>query len=173
VRWTAFPLHPDTPDEGLGLDVLFAGRGIDLTKLLDRLQRTAGDLGLPFGDRRMTFNSRRAQELGKWAEGEGRGDAFHPAVFHAYFARGENIADTEVLRRVAERCGLDGKTALGVLHDRRFALEVDGDWRRSAELGVTAVPTFRLGRETAVGARSYPELLGWVSRHLPPGAPRQ
>ena len=38
---------------------------------------------------------------------------------------------------------------------------------------VIAVPTFRLGRETAVGARSYPELLRWVSRHLPPGAPPQ
>ena len=29
-RYTLFPLHPDTPDEGLTLQQLFAGRPIDI-----------------------------------------------------------------------------------------------------------------------------------------------
>ena len=60
--------------------------------MLARLRQVARELDLPFGERKMTFNSRLAQELGKWAEDQGRGDAFHHAVFLAYFQRGENIA---------------------------------------------------------------------------------
>ena len=44
MKWVAFPLHPETPEEGLTLEALFAGRDIDIPAALDRLrgwQRTA------------------------------------------------------------------------------------------------------------------------------------
>lgn len=52
------------------------------------LKATAAKLGLPFGDRTATCNSRRAQELGKWAEAENRGEPFHRLAFEAYFVKG-------------------------------------------------------------------------------------
>ncbi|MBI5064136.1 MAG: DsbA family protein, partial [Desulfatitalea sp.] len=88
IRWTAFPLHPETPEEGRTLDDLFAGRGVDIPAVLARLKSTAAGLGLPFTERSMTYNSRRAQELGKWAEESGQGEAFHRRAFEAYFAHG-------------------------------------------------------------------------------------
>jgi predicted DsbA family dithiol-disulfide isomerase len=33
VRWIAFPLHPETPEEGLTLEELFAGKSIDIEKV--------------------------------------------------------------------------------------------------------------------------------------------
>jgi hypothetical protein len=92
----------------------------------------------------MTFNSRLAQELGKWAEDQGRGDAFHNAVFLAYFQRGENIARKPVLLQICSSVGLDPLAAEEVLDQRSYREAVDEDWRRSQQMGITAVPTFVL-----------------------------
>ena len=56
-----------------------------MSQAITRLKRAAEELGLPLGERKKTYNSRRAQELGKWAETAGKGDEFHDAVFCAYF----------------------------------------------------------------------------------------
>ena len=68
----------------------------------------------------MTYNSRRAQELGKWAETKGCGDAFHNAVFRAYFADGRNIADENILGDIAHTVGLNANEARVVIADRTF-----------------------------------------------------
>ena len=49
------------------MENLFAGRPVDIPGMLTRLRQVARELDLPFGDRTMTYNSRLAQELGKWA----------------------------------------------------------------------------------------------------------
>ena len=126
--------------------------------MLAHLKNVAGGLGLPFGDREMTYNSRLAQELGKWAESKGAGDAFHHAVFRAYFVEGENIAELPVLVRTAESVNLSGEDALAILQDRTYKDAVDSDWQRSYELQVTAVPTFACNHQTLVGAQPYQAL---------------
>jgi predicted DsbA family dithiol-disulfide isomerase len=155
IRWTAFPLHPDTPAEGLTLEKLFEGRFIDIDEVMASLKRVADAEGLPFGERRMTYNSRLAQELGKWAESEGIGDAFHDAVFRAYFVEGRNIAQMKELVDVARSVGLSGEEAAQVLETRGFKGAVDSDWSRARSIGVTAVPTFLLDKRYVVGAQPY------------------
>ena len=90
IRWRVFPLHPETPDEGLELADLFAGR-YDIDAMMQRCAEVAKEIGLPFGNRTYTYNSRRALELGKWAEEQGAGEAFHMTVYRAYFVDGSNI----------------------------------------------------------------------------------
>lgn len=155
VCWRAFPLHPETPDEGLTLEELFAGRGKDIPGMLARLQRVAAQEGLPWGKREKTFNSRRAQELGKWAESKGAGDRFHAAVFRTYFVEGCNIAQTDVLVDLALSLDLPGPEAEQVLADRSFRDAVDADWERARTLGITAVPTFVMDARAVVGAQPY------------------
>jgi len=163
VRWLAFPLHPETPTEGMTLEQLFAGRPVDLPKIKSRLAKTATDLGLPFTERTHTYNSRLAQELGLWAEANGRGHAFHLAVFRAYFADGLNIAQTDVLAGIAAGVGLDPAQARAALASRSFRTAVDDHWQRSRTLGVTAVPTFILGPNRLVGAQPYEKLAKLVA----------
>lgn len=139
------------------LSDLFAGR-VDVSDALVRLRQVAGELGLPIGDRTRTFNSRRAQEMGKWAEELGRGDAFRDAVFRAYFVDGRNIAKSEELKLIAESAGLPGEDALQVLSEDRFANAVDTDWERAHALSITAVPTHIYGRYKLVGFHPYDDL---------------
>ena len=164
VQWIAFPLHPETPPEGRTLEELFAGRNVNIPQMIARLKKTAGDLGLPFGDRKKTYNSRLAQELGKWAEKKGSGDAFHDAVFRAYFVDGRNIADKDTLGDVAHSAGLNTNEALKVLADRTFKAAVDSDWSRAYESKVTAVPTFLITGHSLVGAQSYNVLANFIQQ---------
>jgi len=155
VKWVAFPLHPETPDEGKTLEELFAGRNIDIPAVKARLKQAADELNLPLTDRTMTYNSRRATELGKWAEALGRGDEFHDAAFRAYFAQGLNIAHMAVLKELCQDLGLDPAEAERVLTEGIYKKAVDDDWGYSRMLGVTAVPTFFAAGRSVVGAQPY------------------
>ena len=154
IRWSVFPLHPETPEEGRDLHDLFAGR-IDVAAVLRHLYQVADELGLPVGKRTRTYNSRRAQELGKWAEEQGAGEAFHMAVYKAYFVTGRNIALPEELAAIADEVGLDSSMALQAIGHQSYAASVDEDWQRAAALGVTAVPTGIYQQRILVGFQPY------------------
>lgn len=158
IRWAAFPLHPETPEEGVALEDLFAGRGVDMGQMKARLRQVAEEEGLPLGERTRTYNSRLAQELGKWAESQGKGDQYHDRVFRAYFVDGRNIGRTVELVRLAETLSLSGEEAGSVLEKRVFSKAVDLDWSRARQKGVTAVPTFVLNHRALVGAQPYEAL---------------
>ena len=155
IRWTAFPLHPETPEEGLTLEELFAGRSADIEKIMLRLKQVAHELGLPLGERKRTYNSRLAQELAKWAESKGKGDEFHEAVFRAYFVDGKNIGKADELVLLVKSLGLPDKEAKRVLESRTFRGAVDSDWSRAHAMGITAVPTFVIDQQAVVGAQPY------------------
>ena len=153
-----FPLHPETPSEGRSLEELFAGRGVDIEAMYTRMKGLMDDEGLPYGRRTHTYNSRLAQELGKWADTSDKGDAFHDAMYRAYFVDARNIGDAEALLEVAEAVGLATDEARQVLETRSFEAAVDADWAKSRELGVTGVPTFVVGGYGVVGAQPYEAL---------------
>jgi predicted DsbA family dithiol-disulfide isomerase len=158
IRWIAFPLHPDTPEDGLTLEELFAGRNIDIDKARERLRQVARELGLPLGERTKTYNSRLAQELAKWAESNGKGDEFHKAVFEAYFIAGKNIGKVDELILLAQSLGLPDEEARQVLELRTYKEAVDSDWSRCHALGITAVPTFVMDHQGVVGFQPYEAL---------------
>jgi predicted DsbA family dithiol-disulfide isomerase len=158
-RWTVFPLHPETPEEGMALSELFAGRESDLEDMQARLSQRAAAEGLPLAARTHTCNSRLAQELGKWAESQGRGDPFRCAVYRAYFVEGRNIGLLDELMRISGTAGLPVKEARQVLATGSFSSAVDADWERARVLGVTAVPTHLCGGKRLVGFASYDEFL--------------
>ncbi len=122
------------------------------------MKAVADELGLPLGERDKTYNSRLAQELGKWAESQGKGYEYHTAVFRAYFVHGVNIGKTDELVSIAESVGLSAKESRRVLEARDFREAVDTDWSRSRRMGVTAVPTFMLNQRAVVGAQPYEAL---------------
>ena len=113
---------------------------------------------LPYSHRTHTYNSRLAQELGKWADTQPGGEAIHVALYRAYFVDGVNVGDVEALLVVAKAVGLDVAAARTVLESRSFKDAVDADWDKSRQYGVTSVPTFVVGRQGVVGAQPYETL---------------
>ena len=134
-------------------------RGPEVIARNQRMKVNMEREGLPFNaERNMSYNSRLAQELSKWAEGKGKSDEIHDALFRAYFVDVRNIGKTDVLAKIAEENGLPADEATDVLLSRKFKDAVDDDWRRCAAYGVNAVPTFLAGGYLMVGAQPYEEL---------------
>ena len=158
VQWVHFPLHPDTPAEGRSLEDLFRGRGYDIAKMQAQMRARMAAEGLPYGERKMTFNSRLAQELAKWADEQPGGGAIHDALFRAYFVAGRNIGDPRELISIAESVGLAGDQAREVIETRSHKAAVDADWDKARRYGVTGVPTFVAANRGVVGAQPYETL---------------
>jgi predicted DsbA family dithiol-disulfide isomerase len=159
VEWVHFPLHPDTPAEGRALADLFAGRSAEQRKAMHAQMKVRMDAeGLPYGERTMTYNSRLAQELGKWADTQPGGEAIHDALFRAYFVETRDISQPAVLLEIAQQVGLSVDAARQVLEKRTFKDAVDADWNLSREYGITGVPTFVAGGHGVVGAQPYEAL---------------
>ena len=163
LRWTVFPLQPEIPEEGMELSDLFRGRNFDVEAMQQRLRAVAEETGLPLVRRTRISNSRRAQELWKWAESMGKGDEFRRCTYHAYFAEGRNIALLPELETIAEAAGLPRDDVYDILAQSLFADAVDADWDRARELAVTAVPFHLFGEKTLVGFHAYEDYLQLVS----------
>jgi predicted DsbA family dithiol-disulfide isomerase len=156
VEWVHFPLHPETPMEGRALADLFAGRSADQRRAMHAQMKARMDAeGLPYSERTMTYNSRLAQELGKWADTQPGGEALHDAFFRAYFVDARDISNTDMLLQIVKEAGLSVDGAREVLEKRTFKEAVDADWKLSRQYGITGVPTFVVGRQGVVGAQSY------------------
>ena len=155
VKLVHFPLHPDTPAEGRSMAAFYAERKLDPDKMHAQMKARMDAEGLPYGRRTHSYNSRLAQELGKWADTQPGGAKLHDALYKAYFVEGRNIGDPEVLVAIAESVGLPGEEARKVLAERRFKDAVDQDWEKSRGYGITGVPTFVAAGHGVVGAQPY------------------
>ena len=153
-----FPLHPDTPAEGRSLADLFARRNVDRQAMHAQMKARMDAEGLPYGERTMTYNSRLAQEIGKWADTQPGGEAIHDALFRAYFVDARDISRPEVLLDIVQHVGLSTDGAREVIENRTFKEAVDEDWRLSRQYGITGVPTFVVGSYGVVGAQPYETL---------------
>jgi predicted DsbA family dithiol-disulfide isomerase len=170
VEWIHFPLHPETPPEGRALAKLFGGREEDRRARHEQMKARMTAEGLPYGERTMTYNSRLAQELGKWADTQPGGDALHDALFRAYFVEARDISQPAVLLEVAKAVGLDVDAAHQVIETRAFKAAVDEDWALSRHYGITGVPTFVVGRHGVVGAQPYEVLVQLVEKAAEDGS---
>src|SRR5437764_5481775 len=150
--------------EGRSMAEFYAQRGIDPEAAYQRMKTLMDAEGLPYGKRSHTYNSRLAQELGKWADTQPGGEAIHDKLYQAYFVEGRNIGDVDLLLEIAASVGLPAEEARAVLEERRFKDAVDADWAKSHQYGVTGVPTFVADRHGVVGAQPYEVLEQLVAK---------
>jgi len=156
--------------EGRALADLFAGREAMFADMSSRLSALMAAEGLEYGDRSVTYNSRRAQELAAWGDELGATDALHDELFRAYFVLGLNLAEPETLVNAAKSAGLDPDEALAVVEDGRYQATISAHWRRASQAGVTGVPTFTAAGFGVVGAQPYETLEQLMARA---GVPRR
>lgn len=158
IRWRAFPLHPDIPDDGMPIDELFGNDFAFMADKMHKLEIIASSLGLQLAKRTRISNSRLAQELAKWAETKGRLREYQDAIYEAYFSDGLNIAEQSVLLEIAETCGLPENEAMEIIKTGAFSKAVDIDWDRSEDLGIMVAPTYIMNGTKLIGSQPYEKL---------------
>lgn len=108
----------------------------------------------PFG-----IDSRPALIGAKFAEAQGRGEAYHRAVFEAYWQHATDIGDRAALADLAEASGLDRAAFRATLADAAYAQAVDADIAQAQAFGLSGVPALVFaGKYLVVGAQPYPTL---------------
>jgi predicted DsbA family dithiol-disulfide isomerase len=98
--------------------------------------------------------SRAALQVTELARDRGLHEALHDRLMDAYWARGENLGDREVLRAHAEAVGLEGSEVEEVLDSGRYLDRVAASTAEALAIGATGVPAFLLdGRLLVLGAQ--------------------
>lgn len=100
--------------------------------------------------------SRRAHEAAKWAQTQNQFDAndmfgeYNAAIFRAFFERGEDISDIDVLTQLARDLNLDDSLLRAALESKQFEPDVLLDEQDAAQLGLHSVPAFIANRRFAL-----------------------
>lgn len=160
VHWHPFELNPNMAAEGEDLrEHLAAKYGTTAAASRanrDRLRALGAELGFTFAfaDDMRIRNTFNAHQLIHWAGRYGKAQAAEQALFAAYFSRGQDVHDIDVLAGIAGELGLDPTQARAVLTEQRYAAAVRDAERQWTSRGVHAVPAMIFaGRHLVSGAQ--------------------
>ena len=158
-----FPLHPNTPKEGLKLTELFKCSDKELEIKNENMNALMKIEDLKFNYRTHTYNSRLAQEIGIWGHEIYNKFDIHDRFYEAYFVENKNLNDKNVLIEVIEMSGLDPKEGEHVINERLFKKKIDQHWKQSYHHEVKGVPTYIINNKSLVGAQTYEILEKFVN----------
>jgi predicted DsbA family dithiol-disulfide isomerase len=149
VHWNPFQLNPDMPREGRDRAAYRAmkfGSAERARELDERVGSAAAGVGLTFRQDLMlrTPNTIDAHRLIWLAGKEKVQDAVMEAVFVAYFTRGRDIGDADVLADCAAEAGMDRASVADFLAGDVAAQEMRAADQAAREAGVNGVPSFFL-----------------------------
>jgi predicted DsbA family dithiol-disulfide isomerase len=161
IQWRSFELRPAggppiSPEYRARIE---AGRPQMVRMARERygLEINSG----PFG-----IDSRPALIGAKFAEAQGAGEAYHDAVFRAYWQDAKNIEDLGVLAEVATAVGLDRDQFLAALNDPAYQNAMMADVQQAFQYGLSGVPALVYNNKYLVtGAQPY-ELLVEVAEKV-------
>lgn len=165
VLHVPFELRPEMPAEGFSADAHGLRHSARVESFLVRLSEREG-LELCIQDHMP--NTHRALVLGEVARDAG-GDvhsAVHAAIFDAYFARGEDIGQADVLLGVARAAGLRPDLAVAAWRDGTYDARLRSFAELAANLGVSSTPAALVCNELLIGTRPYRQVAEAVERCL-------
>jgi predicted DsbA family dithiol-disulfide isomerase len=164
VVWRSFELEPDAPTIPADLNSQLVARyGMseqDVGERNERMTALAAEAGLAYRlDIAQLGNTFDAHRLVHVARASGLQAEANERLLRACFSEGRAISDRDTLVELAAEAGVDAERARAALADGSHAGDVREDEREAAELGITGVPFFVLGRRYAVSGAQPAELL--------------
>ena len=164
IRFRSFLLNPDLPPGGVNRKeflerkfgssqqydriieaLIFTGKGEGINFALDRIERTP--------------NSANSHRLVRLAQTVGAQSKAVDVLFSAYFERGLDIGDPEVLIRLAEEIGIERQVATAHLLGESDLNSVFNENARMHRLGVTGVPCYIFNDSKAISGAQEPEII--------------
>jgi predicted DsbA family dithiol-disulfide isomerase len=148
VIWRSFELRPNTVP-ALDPNAEYLHRVWEAS-----VYPLAGKLGVTMKLPPVQPRTRRAHEAAHWARAIGRFDEYHTALLAAFFERGENIGDVDVLVALADTLGMPGGDLRRALAGHEFEQRVIDDEELAKHTDVGSVPAFIAnGRYGVIGVQ--------------------
>ncbi|WP_445147176.1 DsbA family oxidoreductase [Dyella sp. Tek66A03] len=167
VRWKSLPLLPDMPREGVPFQQFYLKRlgSVNAVESRRRQIRDAGHTnGIRFDLERIermpnTIAAHRLVEHAARAGGATLQSLFIDQLFDAYFLRGLDIGDAQVLADLSETCGIARTASLDLMSAPGSTTPPDQWLIESRRAGFSGVPGFLFGDRMALAGAQPPELL--------------
>jgi len=174
IHLQPFELNPNLPFEGEDATEHLMGKyGIGEEQLEANraaIRERAAALGLAFNLRKgsRVYNTFDAHRLLHWAELQNNELALvlKRALLRAYFGDGENVADRDVLVRIARETGLDADAARRVLDSDEFADAVRAQERHFQQAGIQSVPATIVNGQYLISGGQPPEAFERALREI-------
>ena len=173
VSWFPYQLNPDMPEDGMSLEDYLSmrfGSPANVQPVLEQLAADARreDIELRFDRIHHVPNTLRAHQLMYLAETRRKDQsALAEELMTAFFSRGEDIGDTEILVELGGRHGLvpdDIRRVTAEDSSRQVVLSREAQVRSS---GIAGVPGFLLNRRLLViGAQNTDTLVNAFDRAM-------
>jgi predicted DsbA family dithiol-disulfide isomerase len=169
LQWLPFQLNPGMPKEGMPRQEYRRAKfgSLERSKSLDaRVESEGRGVGIAFAFDRIerTPNTFAAHQLIELAQERGAGDAAVAALFGAYFEQGRDIGDAEVLKSIAQSCGLATQPLEARWADEAARARLAQIEESMKALGIGGVPTFVFDRRSGISGAHPPESLAAAIR---------
>jgi predicted DsbA family dithiol-disulfide isomerase len=165
LEWKGFQIHPEYPAAGIPIEQRIAQYGQGRYAAIWRnILALAEGIGLEMNPPPVLTNSLMALEATEYARDQGKEKAFSNAVYQAYFQRGQNIGDIDVILSLAEQAGLNAAEVQDHLKGGTYSARIEASHQEARAFGVSGVPTFIVGPAQIVGAQSPEVFVSMLKR---------
>jgi predicted DsbA family dithiol-disulfide isomerase len=166
IIWRAYQLYPGIPAEGMdrGEFARLRYKGADQSGARRQIEAEAERIGIDMGFERISRmpNTFLGHRLLHHARAHGVQYELSDLLFAAYFERGEDVGDVQVLLDAAESVGMDRAATAGYLASEAGTDEVRREIERASVIGVTGVPCFVFAGAYALPGAQEPEVIAQV-----------
>lgn len=164
VGWRAFQLNPQMSPAGMDRRDYVGEKfgGLERSRTIHSSIEKAGvDEGINFNFKiiKRTPNTVHSHRLIRYAATHDLQTPVVTAIFEAYFLRGLDIGEKEILAEVADGVGLDRDKAIKFLNSDADTKTILAEDELARHLGVNGVPCFIINRKYAVSGAQSPEVL--------------
>jgi predicted DsbA family dithiol-disulfide isomerase len=167
VFWRPYRLDPTIPREGVDRKAYLRARFGDSPRSAavgEALRGEGAGEGIDFAFDKIakTPNTLDSHRLIRWAGSADKQDEVVERLFKAYFLKGRDIGDTQVLIDIAADAGMDSALVSELLaKDADLAL-VEREAGVANQMGISGVPTFIFDNRFMISGAREPEILAKI-----------
>lgn len=155
INWCFIEIHPETSANGEPIDSLDYPSA-QWQQMLDNLQRIAKEENIPLARLSFITNSKDSLLLSEAAKQCGSEIFYklHEKLFSAYFVDSLNIGDRNILRNIAQSCGIDERTIESAWENTGLQQRLLDNFQSARKHEIQSVPSFIFGERVLTGVVS-------------------
>lgn len=161
IDWKGIEIHPEFPAEGKKRAKTLKSKSFAKT-VYSMAKEDNLEIKLPG----FATNSRLALEASEFARVKGKFLEFHLAVYEAYFLKGLNIGQADIILDIGEKSGINKDELKQSLSGRSMFDKIKANKKEANDNLILGVPTFLFGKFPVYGNQSTDTLKQIINRSL-------
>ena len=152
INWCFIEIHPETDAIGEPTSSL-EYPSEQWNQLMAGLKKVASEENIPIAEHSFTTNSKDAILLAESCKDLGKETFYklHESLLSSYFVDEKNIGDREVLKSIANDCGISDETVNAAWDDEKAKIAILNNFELVQKYEIQSVPSFVFGERVLTG----------------------